>query len=180
MRALVALILTGGTIQAEGKHRLDLCAYMENGRRLTADELLCRVPELRELAEIETIQYSTGPSTALGEDDWLKLLRTVHEIAASRRAEAVLITHGTNTLEETAYFLHLTLKTRIPLILVGAMRPATAIGCDGEANLVHFDVWAYQVNPAEVSLGDPVDLSKRLDGTRNVRLTQPQTPPPWR
>lgn len=137
MRPRVTLILTGGTIQAEGKHRLDLCAYMENGRRLTADELLSRVPEARELAEIETIQYFTGPSTALGEDNWLELLRTVHDIAASKRAEAVIITHGTNTLEETAYFLHLTLKTRIPLILVGAMRPATGIGFDGEANLVH-------------------------------------------
>ena len=132
----VALILTGGTIQSEGRDRLDLCAYMENGRRLTADELLGRVPELRALAEIETVQYATGPSTALGGDDWLRLLRLVHDMAASRRAEAVVIAHGTNTLEETAYFLHLTLKTRIPVILVGAMRPATAIGCDGEANLV--------------------------------------------
>jgi L-asparaginase len=152
LRPRVALILTGGTIQAEGKNRLDLSAYMENGRRLTADELLCRVPELRELAEIETIQYSTGPSTALGEDDWLKLLRTVQEIAASRRADAVVITHGTNTLEETAYFLHLTLKTRIPLILVGAMRPATAIGCDGEANLVHALATAISADVTEMGV----------------------------
>jgi L-asparaginase len=151
-RPRVALILTGGTIQAEGKHRLDLSAYMENGRRLTADELLSRVPEVRELADIETIQYATGPSTALDEDNWLELLRIVHVIAASRRAEAVIITHGTNTLEETAYFLHLTLKTRIPLILVGAMRPVTAVGFDGEANLVHALVTALAADVADMGV----------------------------
>lgn len=152
LRPRVAIILTGGTIQAEGKYRLDLSAYMENGRRLTADELLSRVPEVRQLADIETIQYATGPSTALDEDNWLELLRIVHEIAASRRADAVIITHGTNTLEETAYFLHLTLKTRIPLILVGAMRPVTAVGFDGEANLVHALVTALAADVADMGV----------------------------
>ena len=77
------------------------------------------------------------PSHALTAQDLLDLNRTDPRAAANDEADGVVITHGTNTLEETAYFLHLTLKTDKPVVLVGAMRPPSALSADGYLNLLN-------------------------------------------
>src|ERR1019366_3718761 len=76
------------------------------------------------------------------------------------------ITHGTNTFDQTAYFWHLTLKTRIPLILVGAMRPASAIGCDGELNLVH--ALRTAISPDVAEMGVLVVMNGAIYSARDV------------
>ena len=68
--------------------------------------------------------------------DWLDLVRTIHAIVDDNRADGIVITHGTNTIEETAYFLNLTLKTDKPVVMVGSMRPSSAISADGYLNVV--------------------------------------------
>ena len=133
----VALIITGGTIDSIGTDRLDLAWYMETGKRLAEGELLDRLPELKAIAEVEEIPFRRLPSHALVDKDWLELLRSIHSIFSENKADGIVITHGTNTLEETAYFLNLALKTRKPVVLVGAMRPASAISADGYLNLVN-------------------------------------------
>jgi L-asparaginase len=133
----VALILTGGTIDSVGADRLDLAWYIEAGKRLEQGELLGRVPELRDIAAIEEVPFRRLPSHALVDRDWLELLATIHSILHEDRADGVVVTHGTNTLEETAYFLNLTLKTDKPVVLVGSMRPASAMSADGYLNLVN-------------------------------------------
>jgi L-asparaginase len=133
----VALIVTGGTIDSVGTDRLDLAWYMETGKRLAEGELLGRLPELEDIAEVKEIPFRRLPSHALVDKDWLELLRSIHSIFSENRADGIVITHGTNTVEETAYFLNLALKTRKPVVLVGAMRPSSAISADGYLNLVN-------------------------------------------
>jgi L-asparaginase/Glu-tRNA(Gln) amidotransferase subunit D len=113
-RRRVALIITGGTIDSVGTDRLDLGWYLEAGKRLDDGELVARVPELAGIAEVTDIPFRRLPSQSITTADWLDLIKTIQDLFASERADGVVITHGTNTLEETAYFLHLVLKTDRP------------------------------------------------------------------
>lgn len=133
----VGLIVTGGTIDSVGADRLDLAWYIEAGKRLGNGELLAQLPELRTIAAIEEISFRRLPSHALTDKDWLELVRQIHTIFDEGRADGIVITHGTNTLEETAYFLNLTLKTDKPVVIVGSMRPSSAISADGYLNVVN-------------------------------------------
>src|SRR5947207_11528346 len=133
----VALIITGGTIDSVGKDRLDLAWYIEAGKRLGDGELLQQLPELKSIAEVQEVPFRRLPSHALVDKDWLDLVRTVHAIFDQDKADGIVITHGTNTIEETAYFLNLTLKSDKPVVLVGSMRPSSAISADGYLNVVN-------------------------------------------
>jgi L-asparaginase len=132
----VAVIFTGGTIDSVGTDRLDLAWYIEAGKRLESGELMGRVPELAQVAQVAEVPFRRLPSHALTPRDLLEMNRTVHELLETR-ADGVVITHGTNTIEETAYFLHLALKTDKPVVIVGAMRPASALSGDGYLNLLN-------------------------------------------
>ncbi len=133
----VALIITGGTIDSVGKDRLDLAWYIEAGKRLNTGELLAQLPELQSIAKVDEFPFRRLPSHALVDKDWLDLARTIHSIFDENKADGIVITHGTNTIEETAYFLNLTLKTDKPVVVVGSMRPSSAISADGYLNLVN-------------------------------------------
>ncbi len=133
----VALIITGGTIDSVGADRLDLAWYIENNKRLDDGELLGSVPELAGIAEVEEVPFRRLPSHALVDRDWLDLAELLHGIFECGGADGAVVTHGTNTLEETAYFLNLVLKTDRPVVLVGSMRPASALGADGYLNLLN-------------------------------------------
>ena len=133
----VALIITGGTIDSVGADRLDLAWYIEAGKRLNTGKLLAQLPELKQIAQVEEVPFRRLPSHALVDKDWLDMVRTIHTIFDENKADGIVITHGTNTIEETAYFLNLTLKTDKPAVVVGSMRPSSAISADGYLNLVN-------------------------------------------
>jgi L-asparaginase len=145
----IGLILTGGTIDSVGTDRLDLAWYIEAGKRLGNGELIAQIPELTRIAAVREIPFRRLPSQALVDKDWLDLLRKVHSVFDQDGADGIVITHGTNTLEETAYFLNLTLKTDKPVVIVGAMRPSSAISADGPLNVVN----AVRVAAAPTSRG---------------------------
>lgn len=132
----VAIIITGGTIDSVGQDRLDLAWYFEAGKRLGSGDLVAKVPELKSMARIEEIPFRRLPSHGLVDKDWLDLVRTIHVVFDENRADGIVITHGTNTIEETAYFLNLTLKSDKPMVLVGSMRPSSALSADGYLNIV--------------------------------------------
>ena len=132
----VAIIITGGTIDSVGQDRLDLAWYFETGKRLGSGDLVGKVPELKSLARIEEIPFRRLPSHGLVDKDWLDLVRTIHGVFDGNRADGIVVTHGTNTIEETAYFLNLTLKSDRPMVLVGSMRPSSALSADGYLNIV--------------------------------------------
>src|SRR5262245_53909133 len=123
----IAVILTGGTIDSVGRDRLDLAWYIEAGKRLGEGELLASLPELENIADVQELPFRRLPSRALVDSDWLQLLRTIDETLNGDAIDGVVVTHGTNTIEETAYFLHLTLKSDKPVVFVGAMRPSSAM-----------------------------------------------------
>jgi L-asparaginase len=86
---------------------------------------------------VDEVPFRRLPSHALVDKDWLDMAQTIEKIFAEDKADGIVITHGTNTIEETAYFLNLTLKTDKPVVVVGSMRPASALSADGYLNLVN-------------------------------------------
>jgi L-asparaginase len=167
-RPRVALIFTGGTIDSVGVDRLDLAWYIEAGQRLADGELVERVPELASVADVEEIPFRRLPSQSITDDDLYDLVRTI-QAAFDGGADGVVITHGTNTLEETAYFLHLTLRTDRPVVIVGAMRPSSAISADGYLNL--FNGVRVAADPASVGMGVLVVLNDTIHSARDVTKT---------
>ena len=134
----IAVIGTGGTISSLGNGSLDVLDYPDFGQKLTSEALLDKFPETRLVAEPVPVTYKQVGSTAIGPDDWCELRRMIHKIAADDpRIAGFVIPHGTATLEETAFFLNLTLATPHPVVLVGAQRPASALGTDAGTNLVN-------------------------------------------
>jgi L-asparaginase len=131
----VALISTGGTIDSVGTSRLDLAWYTETRERLPDGQLLESLAELGEVATVRDVSFPRVPSYALTGADWLTLARTVGDLL-SGDCDGAVITHGTNTLEETAYFLHLVLPIGKPVVLVGALRPSSGLGADGPLNVL--------------------------------------------
>jgi len=162
----VGLIFTGGTIDSVGRDRLDLAWYIEAGKRLSAGALLGQLPELASIATVQEIPFRRLPSQALVDKDWLDLMRKIHAIFDHNQADGIVITHGTNTLEETAYFLNLTLKTDKPVVIVGSMRPSSAISADGYLNVVN----AVRVagDPASRGRGCLVVLNDTIFNARDV------------
>src|SRR5947209_8367368 len=134
----IALIGTGCTISSLGAGSLDVLDYPEFGQKLTSEALLDRFPESRQVAEPVPITFRQVGSTAIGPKDWLELRALLHRTAGEDPGLAgFVIPHGTATLEETAFFLNLTLGVGQPVVLVGAQRPASALGTDAGMNLVN-------------------------------------------
>jgi L-asparaginase len=134
----IAVIGTGGTISSLGASSLDVLDYPDFGQKLSCEALLDRFPETRLVAEPVPITFRQVGSTTIGPADWLELRALIHRTAAADPAIAgFVIPHGTATLEETAFFLNLTLGVSRPVVLVGAQRPASALGSDAGMNLVN-------------------------------------------
>jgi L-asparaginase len=136
-RRRVAVLFTGGTLDALGTDRLDLAWYIEAKSRLDRGAFLEGLPELAHLAEVEEIPFRRLNSHALCDADWLELAARVDQALEADGYDGLVIGHGTNTLEETAYFLSLVLRTRKPVVLVGAMRPSSGLSSDGQLNVVN-------------------------------------------
>ena len=131
----VHIVATGGSIAGIGPHRLDYILYPELGDHLKIAESLERIPEVAGIAQVDGEDLVSVGSTAIGPEEWVKLASRINHVLEGHVA-GVVVTHGTATLEETAYFLHLTVKSHKPVVVTGAMRPPTAIGTDADLNLL--------------------------------------------
>src|SRR5205814_3458207 len=166
----IAVIGTGGTISSLGASSLDVLDYPDFGRKLSCEALLDRFPETRLVAEPLPVTFRQVGSTAIGPADWLELRTLIHRLAGEDPAIAgFVIPHGTATLEETAFFLNLTLGVAQPVVLVGAQRPASALGTDAGTNLVN----ALQVagSPEARGLGVLVVMNNEIHPARDVVKT---------
>src|SRR5712691_162433 len=134
----IAVIGTGGTISSISASSLDVLDYPDFGQKLTCEALLDRFPETRLVADPLPVTFRQVGSTDIGPNEWIEIRTLIHRIAREEPAIAgFVIPHGTATLEETAFFLNLTLATAQPVVLVGAQRPASALGSDAGMNLVN-------------------------------------------
>lgn len=128
----IAILATGGTIAGA---QADTSDPGYKAGSLSVDTILKAVPGLSDIAEFEGEQVANIGSQDMNDAVWLKLVRRINEIGKEGKIDGIVITHGTDTLEETAYFLNLFAKTDIPIVLVGSMRPSTAISADGPMNI---------------------------------------------
>lgn len=161
-RARVHILGTGGSISGIGPHRLDYTLYPDSGKKLTVAQMLERIPEARDLAELTGEDVLQVGSPSIGPKEWLTLAERIHALGA----DGIVITHGTATLEETAYFLHLTVKSERPVVLTGAMRPPTAVGTDADLNLL--DAVRLAASPEAAGRGVLTILNNEIQSARDV------------
>ncbi|WP_253426149.1 asparaginase [Pseudomonas sp. GGS8] len=131
--ANVVILATGGTIAGAGASAANSATYQ--AAKVGIEQLIAGVPQLSQLANVRGEQVMQIASESITNDNLLQLGRRVAELADSKDVDGIVITHGTDTLEETAYFLNLVEKTDKPIIVVGSMRPGTAMSADGMLNL---------------------------------------------
>ena len=131
--ANVVILATGGTIAGAGASAANSATYQ--AAKVGVDQLIAGIPELSKLANVRGEQVMQIASESITNENLLQLGRRVSELADSKDVDGIVITHGTDTLEETAYFLNLVEKTDKPIIVVGSMRPGTAMSADGMLNL---------------------------------------------
>ena len=169
-RPKIYVIGTGGTISFMGDDRMDYINYSYGNRHLTIEEMVNRVPEVKAIADIEEYQLINVGSTDVGAEHWVKLSSHVNQILKSDAGVAgIAITHGTATLEETAYFLHLTVKSELPVVVTGAMRPPSSLGTDADVNLV--DSIRVAASHDAIGKGVLTVLNNEIQSARDVTKT---------
>lgn len=167
---LVHVIGTGGSISCIGGSRTDLLDYNYGERHYTIDEMIAHVPELQEIASVRCEQFMNAYGGEVSPERWVALARRINAIVREAPETAGIgITHGTSTLEETAYFLNLTVKTKKPVVITGAMRPMTAISNDAELNL--FDCVRVAASAHAGDRGVLVVLNNQIQAAREVTKT---------
>ncbi len=162
----IVVLATGGTIAGVGE--AGKTAGYKPGS-LTAEELLAAVPQLSDVAEIEAIQVCNVNSDDITAEVWLELVHTINTMAEDPEVKGFVVTHGTDTMEETAYFLNLTVKTDKPVVLTGSMRPATSISADGPMNL--YEAVCVAASEEAIGKGVLIVFSDRIYSARAVTKT---------
>jgi L-asparaginase len=169
-RPAVHVVATGGSISGLGPDRLDYILYPEIGKRLSIEEVLARVPEVNALAQITSENLIRTGSTSIGPKEWLQLAQRINALfSAAHAPQGVVVTHGTATLEESAYFLHLTIRSERPVVITGAMRPPTALGTDADLNLL--DAIRLAACPEAAGRGVLTVLNNEIQSAREVTKT---------
>jgi L-asparaginase len=162
------VLSTGGTISGRGASSTSLANYSSGA--ITGAELVAGVPEIAQIADIRVEQIANISSTDITFAHWLTLAARINAIFdGDPNVAGVVVTHGTNTIEETAYFLNLTVKHDRPVVLVGSMRPASAISADGPLNLLN----AVRTASSKEARGRGVlvVLNDEINGARDVTKT---------
>ena len=165
-RKKVVILATGGTIAGVGAAGKSV-GY-ESGQ-LSVDDLIAAAPEIQDVADIEAYQICNVNSDDITAPIWLELAHAIQDLSLRSDVTGFVVTHGTDTMDETAYFLNLVLKTGKPVVLTGSMRPSTATSADGPMNLYQAVVTAaMQESRAK---GVLVAFSGRLYNARDVQKT---------
>ncbi|MDD7021415.1 MAG: type II asparaginase [Aeromonadales bacterium] len=161
-KGTVYILATGGTIAGAAKSATQTTGYKAGA--LGVQTLIDAVPRMKDYAKIEGEQIANIGSQDMTTDIWLKLAKRINELLKRDDVTGVVITHGTDTLEETAYFLNLVVKSDKPVVMVGAMRPATAISADGPMNLL--DAVRVATDPESKGRGVLVALNDTINAAR--------------
>lgn len=159
----VIILATGGTIAGAGASA-DRAGYTAG--KIPIDDLIGVIPSVKKIANISGEQIASVGSQDMTVEIWKKLAIRANEIFANNEADAIVVTHGTDTQEETAYFLDLVIPSDKPVVLTGSMRPATAISADGPKNL--YDAITVAINPETKGRGVLVSFNEGIYDAREV------------
>lgn len=160
----VVILATGGTIAGAGASAVNSATYA--AAKVGVEKLIAGLPELSKVANVRGEQVFQVASESLTNDNLMTLAKRVSALSKQSDVDGIVITHGTDTLEETAYFLTLTVHTNKPIVVVGSMRPGTALSADGALNL--YD--AVNVAGSKVAMGKGVlvTMNDNIDSGRDV------------
>lgn len=167
----IHILATGGTIAGSGQG--ELSGDYKSGAK-SVDELLAAVPQINDIATIKGEQISNIGSQEMNDEIWLKLANRVSELLTKNDVDGVVIVHGTDTIEETAYFLSLVIKSKKPIVLVGAMRNADSMSADGPLNIYNAVSVAADKNAREkgalVVMNDEIHAAREVTKTNTVSV----------
>ena len=167
-KPIVYVLSTGGTIAGSGSSSTDLSNYKPGA--ILGEQLVKAVPQIAQIADVRVEQIVNVRSSDLTIENWLTLAKRIQTILKETPAvSGFVITSGTNTLEETAYFMNLTIRSEKPVVLVGAMRPATAISADGPLNLLNAIKTA--IAPESRGKGTLIVMNDEINSARDTTKT---------
>ena len=175
----IAFIGTGGTISSLGRGPLDIVDYGSADNRMQADAIIAMFPAVRDVAEVIPVAFDNIISHNIYFDAWKGLVLLCDRLVAEIPGLAcIVIGHGTASLEETAYFLNLVLKTPIPVVLVGSQRPASALSTDAGMNLVNAirTAASLEARGMGVLLNDEIHAAREVTKTSTFRMQTFRTP----
>jgi L-asparaginase len=180
-RPKVAIIGSGGTISSLGTDEFDTMDYPEFGQKLELQDVLKRVPHINTIADIVPVPFKAVSSTALTIPDLMEIRQRILTcFAEDRDLSGILVLHGTGSLEETAFFLHLTVDDSRPVVVVGAQRPINAISSDAPMNLINAVRVAASADARNrgvlVILNDEIWSARDVVKTSNYRLQTFRSP----
>ena len=162
----IYILATGGTIAGSGSGALDT-SYISG--TVTVDKLIAAVPDINKIATIKGEQISNIGSQEMNNEVWFKLANRVNELLTSGKADGIVITHGTDTMEETAYFLNLVVKSDKPIVMVGAMRNSGSLSADGPLNI--FNAVNVAMSKEAAGKGVMVVMNDEIHAAREVTKT---------
>ena len=174
----VVVLATGGTIAGAGASAANSATYQ--AAKVGIEQLIAGIPELSQLANVRGEQVMQIASESITNENLLQLGRRVAELADSKDVDGIVITHGTDTLEETAYFLNLVEKTDKPIVVVGSMRPGTAMSADGMLNLYNAVAVAGSKNARGkgvlVTMNDEIQSGRDVSKMINIKTEAFKSP----
>ncbi|WP_294578268.1 asparaginase [uncultured Thomasclavelia sp.] len=162
----IVIVATGGTIAGSGQ--VGKTANYHAGT-IDITQIIDTIPLINEVANIEAIQLFNFDSNEMNEEHWVVLVNKINELARDDHVDGIVVTHGTDTLDETAYFLNLTVHTYKPVVLTGAMRPASATSADGPLNL--YQAVCLAANDQALGHGVMAVFSSTIYSGRDIQKT---------
>lgn len=167
----IAILATGGTIASQGRNSLSLTDYgsSQGIQPMGIEALIKAVPEINQFADIVGEQIYNIGSSKLSFENLLALAKRINRLFETSEIEGIVVTHGTDTLEETAYFLNLVIKSQNPVVLVASMRPSTGLSADGPLNLVN--AVALAASPSAKNKGVLVCMNDQISSAFGVTKT---------
>jgi L-asparaginase len=162
----IVIVATGGTIAGSAKSETE-AGYKAGA--VAVDTLIDAVPQLTQLANVRGVQVASIGSQDMNDEVWIKLANTVNDLLHSKGVDGVVITHGTDTMEETAYFLNLVVDSEKPVVMTGSMRPSTAMSADGPLNI--YNAVAVAVDPRARERGVLVAVNDDIHAAHDITKT---------
>jgi glutamin-(asparagin-)ase len=174
----VVILATGGTIAGAGADAASSATYQ--AAKVPVDKLIAGIPDLKNVADVRGEQVFQIASESFTNEHLLRLAKRVSALSKQADVDGIVVTHGTDTLEETAYFLSLTVRTDKPIVVVGSMRPGTAMSADGLLNLYNGVVVAgakdARSKGALVVMNDEIDTARDVAKAINIKTEAFKSP----